>query len=119
MHTATSRSTLLGIHGANLVRNVQRLGQANANLDNQLQQARAKLMDTVVTTAAHAPGDNRLAQARNLQRVVADTAGLQNVVEQAREANRAKFEEARGVMSQVREDLLALGRQINPAAPLQ
>lgn len=116
---ASIRSTLLGIHGANLVRNVQRLGQANANLDNQLQQARAKLMDTVVTTAAHAPGDNRLAQARNLQRVVADTAGLQNVVEQAREANRAKFEEARGVMSQVREDLLALGRQINPAAPLQ
>lgn len=116
---ASIRATLLGIHGANLVRNVQRLGQANANLDNQLQQARAKLMGTVVTAAAHAPGDNRLAQARDLQRVVADTASLQNVVEQAREVNRAKFEEARGVMSQVREDLLALGRKINPAAPLQ
>lgn len=113
---ASIRMTLLGIHGANLVRNVQRLGQANANLDNQLQEARAKLMGTIVTTAAHAPGDNRLEQANNLKRVVADTQNLQNIVEQAREANRAKFEEARATMSGVRQELLALGQRIHPAA---
>lgn len=113
---ASIRMTLLGIHGANLVRNVQRLGQANANLDNQLQEARAKLMGTVVTAAAHAPGNNRLEQANNLKRVVADTQNLQNIVEAAREANRAKFDEARATMSQVRQDLLALGQKINPAA---
>lgn len=113
---ASIRMTLLGIHGANLVRGVQRLGQANANLDNQLQEARAKLMGTVVTTAANAPGDNRLQQANNLKRVVADTQALQNIVETARDTNKAKFEEARNTMAEVRQDLLALGIQINPGA---
>lgn len=113
---ASIRMTLLGIHGANLVRGVQRLGQANANLDNQLQEARAKLMGTVVATAANAPGDNRLQQANNLKRVVADTQALQNIVETARDTNKAKFEEARNTMAEVRQDLLALGIQINPGA---
>lgn len=113
---ASIRMTLLGIHGANLVRNVQRLGQANANLDNQLQEARAKLMGTVVATAAQAPGNNRLEQANNLKRIVADTQNLQNIVEAAREANRTKFDEARTTMTQVRQDLLSLGQKINPAA---
>jgi hypothetical protein len=113
---ASIRMTLLGIHGANLVRNVQRLGQANAALDNQLQEARAKLMGAVVTTAANAPGNNRLEQANNLKKVVADTQVLQGIVEAARDANRAKFAEARATMSQARQDLLALGQQIPPAA---
>ncbi|WP_144630474.1 hypothetical protein [Bordetella genomosp. 13] len=115
---ASIRMTLLAIHGANLVRNVQRLGQANANLDNQLQEARAKLMNAVVSSAATAPGDNRLEQANNLKRVVADTQALHTLVQQARQANRAKFDEARQAMSQVRQDLLSLGQQIQPGAPL-
>lgn len=113
---ASIRMTLLGIHGANLVRGVQRLGQANANLDNQLQEARAKLMGTVVETAANAPGDNRLQQANNLKRVVADTYQLQCVVDAARESNKAKFEESRNTLSAVRQDLLALGQKLNPGA---
>lgn len=112
---ASIRMTLLGIHGANLVRGVQRLGQANAALDNQLQEARAKLMGTVVTTAANAPGNNRVEQANNLKRVVEDTRALQTAVEAAREANQAKFAEARSTLSDARQDLLALGQQI-PAA---
>lgn len=113
---ASIRMTLLGIHGATLVRNVQRLGQANANLDNQLQEARAKLMGTVVATAATAPGNNRLEQANNLKRVVTDTQNLQTVVEDAREENRLKFIEARTTLSQARNDILAIGQKIKPAA---
>jgi hypothetical protein len=113
---ASIRMTLLGIHGANLVRGVQRLGQANAALDNQLQAARAKLMGTVVTTAANAPGNNRVEQANNLQKVVADARDLQTIVEASREENRRKFAEARATMSQARQDILTLGQQI-PAAP--
>lgn len=115
---ASIRMTLLGIHGANLVRGVQRLGQANAQLDAQLQEARAKLMGTVVTTAANAPGDNRLAQANQLRRVVDDTKALQDAVDASRQANQAKFEEARTTMAAVRQDLLALGLKLNPADPL-
>lgn len=112
---ASIRMTLLGIHGANMVRNVQRLGEANAALDNQLQQARAKLMNTVVTSAANAPGNNRVEQANNLQKVIADTQALQVIVEASREANRLKFVEARATMAQARQDILAIGQSIPTA----
>lgn len=113
---ASIRMTLLGIHGANLVRGVQRLGQSNANLDNQLQEARAKLMGTVVATAATAPGANRLDQANNLKRVVTDTQALQAIVDAARDTNKAQFAEARETYSAVRQDLLSLGLKLNPGA---
>ncbi|QOT78119.1 hypothetical protein [Cupriavidus basilensis] len=113
---ASIRMTLLTIHGAQMVQNVQRLGQSGANLDKNLQEVRSRLMQNVVATAATAPGNNRLDQANNLKRVVADTQALQSIVQAARATNQAKFEEARSTMSQVRQDLLNLGRQLNPAA---
>jgi CHASE3 domain sensor protein len=73
-------------------------------------------MGVVVTTAANAPGDNRLQQANELKRVVADTQALQNIVEAARDTNKAKFDEARTTMAAVREDMLALGIKLNPGA---
>lgn len=112
---ASIRMTLLGIHGANAVRNLQRLGQSGADLDSHLQEARAKLMGTVVTTAAHAPGKNRLEQANNLKRVVTDTQNLQAIVETAREENRAKSAEARAILSQARQDIQSLGQRIPSA----
>ena len=113
---ASIRMTLLTIHGAQMVQNVQRLGQSGANLDKNLQEVRSRLMQNVVATAATAPGNNRLDQANNLKRVVADTQALQSIVQAARATNQAKFEEARSTMSQVRQELLNLGRQLNPAA---
>lgn len=113
---ASIRMTLLTIHGSQMVQNVQRLAQSGANLDRNLQEVRAKLMTGVVETAANAPGNNRLEQAQNLKRVVADTQALQTVVETARAANRAKFEEARTTLAGVRQDLLELGQKLNPAA---
>lgn len=113
---ASIRMTLLGIHGANMVRGVQRLGQSNANLDANLQEARSKLMQTAIATAATAPGDNRLQQANDLKRVVTDTKALQDIVIAARETNKQKFEESRSSMAQTRQELLELGQQLNPAA---
>ncbi|MHA7682502.1 hypothetical protein [Cupriavidus sp. PET2-C1] len=113
---ASIRMTLLTIHGAQMVQNVQRLGQSGANLDKNLQEVRSRLMQNVVATAATAPGNNRLDQANNLKRVVTDTQALQSIVQAARATNQAKFEEARNTMSQVRQDLLNLGSQLNPAA---
>jgi hypothetical protein len=115
---ASIRMTLIGLHGANLVRNVQRLGQANANLDNQLQEARAKLTGVIVATSANAPGDNRVQQANNLKRAVTDVAALQDITDKAREDNRAKFQEARETMAQVRQDVLDLSQRVTPGAPV-
>jgi hypothetical protein len=115
---ASIRMTLIGLHGANLVRNVQRLGQANANLDNQLQEARAKLTGVIVATSANAPGDNRVQQANNLKRAVTDVAALQDITDKAREENRVKFEEARNTMAQVRQDVLDLSQRVSPGAQI-
>ncbi|MFP3637709.1 hypothetical protein [Paraburkholderia sp. SIMBA_054] len=113
---ASIRMTLITIHGSQLVQNVQRLSQSGANLDNNLQAVRAKVMQGVVTTAATAPGTNRADQARNLRQVVTDTQTLLDIVKQAREKNQANFEEARTTLASVRADLLTLGQEINPAA---
>lgn len=115
---ASIRMTLITIDGAQMTQNVQRLAQAGANLDNNLQQVRAHLMQTTVTAAALAPGNNRVEQANNLKRVVAETQALQAIVDTARTTNQAKFEEARNTLAGVRQDLLALGMKVNPAAPL-
>lgn len=115
---ASIRMTLIAIHGTQMIQNVQRLAQSGANLDNNLQEVRAHLMQGVVTTAALAPGNNRVEQANDLKRVVADTQALQTIVDNARIANQAKFEEARNTLAGVRQDLLALGMKVNPAAPL-
>jgi ABC-type amino acid transport substrate-binding protein len=68
----------------------------------------------VVGTAAHAPGDNRLAQARQLQAIVADSQALVGLVEQARAKNTQAFEQARLAFAQTRQDMMALGLVVRP-----
>lgn len=110
------RQTLLTLHGAYKVQGVQRLGQQGAELDKNLLAVRSKLMKEVVTEAATAPGRNREEQAKQLIAVVADTKELYDLTEKARATNQEKFVQARAVMAQAREDMLVLGRQLNPSA---
>lgn len=113
---ASIKMTLLTIHGALRVQDVQRLGQKGADLDANLNKVRSTLMTDVVNTAANAPGKNRIEQAKQLQAVVADTKALYELVEGARASNQQKFEEARALMVQARDDMLVLGKNINPKA---
>jgi len=112
---ASIKMTLLTIHGARMVQDLQRLAQQGADLDSNLNKVRGMLMKDVVETAATAPGDNRLAQAQQLQSVVADTQSLVALVDAARDTNQRKFDEARALMAQAREDMLTLGKGLNPA----
>jgi hypothetical protein len=75
-------------------------------------------MKDVVTKAANAPGDNRLADANGLKKIVQETRELVQIVDRAAESNRQKFEAARGITQQARQELLALGAQIRPDLPL-
>lgn len=115
---ASIKMTLLTLHGAMGVQNLQRVAQQGADLDQNLAAVRNRLVAGVVTTAANAPGDNRLAQAQQLREVVKNTEQLQAIVEQARAGNAAKFEEARTLLQQARQDLAALGAVIRPDKPL-
>lgn len=111
---ASIKMTLLTINGAMIVKSVQQLANQGAELDSSLMQVRGKMMTDVVTTAANAPGDNRVAQAEQLRGIVADTAKLAEIVEQARLTNQQKFGQARQMFDQARQDMLALGQQIRP-----
>jgi hypothetical protein len=111
--TATTRfssikTTLIALHGAMQVKDVQQLSARQADLDRQLGQIRRTLMKEVVTTAANAPGDNRLQQANQLQELIALTGEVQALVETARTENLKKFDIARGMFTKARGELAQL-----------
>lgn len=116
---ASIKMTLLTLHGALVTQSVQQLADHGAALDQNLAGVRSVLMKDVVTQAANAPGDNRLAQAQQLQAIVADTAQLVGVVEQARADNQQKFAQAREMFAKARQDMLAVGQQLRPDQALK
>lgn len=111
---ASIKMTLLTIHGALVTQGVQRLAQQGAHLDDNLLAVRSKLMREVTQTAAQAPGENRLAQARQLQAIVADSHALVALVEQSRERNAQSFEQARTLFAQARQDMIQVGMVVRP-----
>lgn len=116
---ASIKMTLLTIHGALVTQGVQRLAQQGADLDQNLLAVRSALMKDVVGKAATAPGENRLAQAQQLQAIVADTRELVAIVDQAREKNTQMFDQAREMFRQARQDMASLGAVIRPDLPPQ
>jgi hypothetical protein len=116
---ASIKMTLLTIHGALVTQSVQQLAAQGAALDANLVGVRSVLMKEVVGKAANDPGDNRLAQAQQLQGIVADTAQLVQLVENARADNQRKFDEARELFAKARQDMLALGQQLRPDQALK
>ncbi len=108
---ASIKMTLLTIHGTMMVSNVQRLASAGAALDANLLGVRSTLLKETVQVAANAPGDNRIAQAEQLKSVVADTAALMAVVEQARGNNQQKFAQARQLFTEASRELISLGQR--------
>ncbi|MCA9356611.1 hypothetical protein H6784_04585 [Candidatus Nomurabacteria bacterium] len=111
---ASIKMTLLTLHGALVAKGVQRLAAQGAALDANLLAVRGQLMKDVVTTSANAPGDNRLAQAKQLCDIVTETAELVSIVEQARVSNQQKFAQARQLFEGSRQQMLMLGKQIRP-----
>ena len=116
---ASIKMTLLTIHGALVTQGVQRLAEQGAALDANLLAVRSALMKDVVGKAANAPGDNRLAEANGLKKIVADTRELVQIVDRAAESNKQKFEAARAITQQARQELAELGASIRPDLPLQ
>ncbi|MFO1337897.1 MAG: hypothetical protein U1F53_06605 [Burkholderiaceae bacterium] len=116
---ASIKMTLLTIHGTLVTQGVQRLAEQGAALDANLLAVRSALLKDVVTKAANAPGDNRLAQAEGLQKIVADTRELVAIVDKAGQDNQRKFDAARQITAQARHDLAELGAVIRPDLPLQ
>lgn len=105
---ASIKMTLLSIHGAFAVKSVQQLASRQAKLDQQLTDIRGRALKEVAVTAARAPGDNRLAQAQQIEQIIATTNEIHGLVDAARKTTEEKFEQARQKFAAARQDLAVL-----------
>lgn len=105
---ASIKMTLLSIHGAFAVKSVQQMASRQAKLDKQLTDIRGKALKDVAVTAALTPGDNRLAQAQQIEQIIATTNEIHGLVEAARKSTEEKFEQARQKFATARQDLAAM-----------
>lgn len=105
---ASIKMTLLSIHGAFAVKSVQQLSERQAKMDAQLQKLRGATLKDVAVTAANAPGENRLAQAEQIEQIVASTKEIHALIETAKRQTEEKFAVARRKLAAAREELAAL-----------
>lgn len=108
---ASIKMTLLSIHGAFAVKSVQQLADRQAKLDKQLTEMRGRALKDIAVTAAQAPGDNRLAQAQQIEQIIATTSEIHGLVAAARKSTEEKFEQARQKFAAARQELAALSSQ--------
>ena len=108
---ASIKMALLAIQGAFAVKVVQQLSARQAKLDEQLNKVRAEALKDVAVSAAKAPGDNRLAQARQIESVIASTREIDQLVRAARQETDQKFDTAREILAQSRSALADLHSQ--------
>jgi hypothetical protein len=111
---ASIKMTLLTLHGTLMTQGVQKLAEHGRSLDENLAAVRGQLLREVVGTSASMPGDNRLAQAQQLQQIVAESRALQDIATRARSDNAAKFEQARQLLAKAQSEIVALGRTVRP-----
>lgn len=105
---ASIKMALLSIHGAFAVKTVQQLSARQSKLDEQLTKVRGEALKDVTVTAAKAPGDNRLAQAKQIEAVIASTQEINELVKLARKETDEKFDTARQLFAQSRTALADL-----------
>lgn len=105
---ASIKMTLLSIHGAFTVKSVQQIAGRQAKLDQQLTELRGRALKDVAVAAALAPGDNRLAQAQQIETIIATTKEIHGLVEAARAATDEKFAVARQKFADARQELATL-----------
>lgn len=116
---ASIKMTLLTLHAAMQVQNLQRTAQQGADLDLNLSRVRDRLSKQVVSSAANAPGENRLLQAQQIKAVTQNIGELVAIVDKARAENALKFAQARATLAQARSELTSLGAVIRPDQPLR
>lgn len=105
---ASIKMTLLSLHGAFSVKSVQQIAARQQKLDDQLAKLRSATLKDVAVAAAAAPGDNRLAQAQQIEQIVASTREIHQLVEAAKRSTEEKFEIARQKFAAAREELVSL-----------
>jgi hypothetical protein len=112
---ASIKMTLLALNGAFAVKSVQQVANRQAQLDRQLTDIRGRVLKEVTVSAAQAPGENRLAQAQQIEQIIATTKEIHGLVEVAKQTSEQKFEQARQKFAAARQELASLA-QTRPVA---
>jgi len=107
---ASIKMTLLSINGAFAVMSVQQVVNRQAQLDRQLTEVRGRAVKEVAVSAAQAPGENRLAQAQQIEQIIATTKEIHGLVQIARQTTEEKFEQARQKFAAARQELASLAQ---------
>ena len=102
------RMSLLSLHGARLTQDLQRLAESGAALDANLARVRGQLVREVAATAIRAPGEQALAQARQLQMIVADSQRLRGELQTLRQQSTDQQQRARQLLAEARAQMLDL-----------
>lgn len=102
---ASIKTTLLAVNGAFNVKAVQQIADRQAKMDQQLQMVRSQITKEIVNTAYTAPGDNRLAQAAQIEKIIADAHEIKELVKKAQGVNEEKFKVARARFEEARKQL--------------
>lgn len=105
---ASIKMTLLSIQGAFAVKSVQQIAGRQARLDKQLTELRGRALKDVAVKAAQAPGENRLAQAQQIEQIIATTNEIHGLVAAARKTTEEQFEQARQKFAAARQELATL-----------
>jgi len=102
------KMTLLTIHGAFEVRNLQQINARHQKMDAQLTSIRGTLLKEAATAAAAQPGINRLEQARQIQEIITQTKEIHALVAAAERKTDQDFEQARQSFAAARKELASL-----------
>ncbi len=102
---ASIKTTLLALNGAFNVKSVQQMANKQAVMDRQLQQIRSQLTKEIVTTAIASPGDNRLEQAAQIEKIIQEAKEIRTLMKTAQDINEQKFRTARERFEDVRKQL--------------
>ncbi len=105
---ASIKMTVLAIYGVFSVGNVQRLNDRSVKMEAQLLESRSKALKQVAVKAALAPGENRLAEAQKLAKIVEDTKEIKTLVTEAELTTNANFDAARQIFEDKRTELAEL-----------
>ncbi|MEQ8812055.1 MAG: hypothetical protein RIE59_23510, partial [Imperialibacter sp.] len=87
------------------VKSVQQIAQKQAVMDQQLQQIRSQLTKEIMTTAMASPGDNRLEQVDQVEKIIQDAREIRDLMKKAQEINEGKFRTAREKFVELRSQL--------------
>lgn len=104
------KTNMIALNGALTVRDMQQMGQDQANLNKNLDAVRSTISHQVAVTATTMIGDNRLNQAMAVLKSVEDVANIKAAVLVAEKENEAKVQKSREIYEQSRARMLQISQ---------